>query len=128
MDLGLRPLDLEHREIFELMRSLADYVEAGDATGAHRRARDYQDLICAHFAEEERLMREHGYPDQRQHTRTHGQTRRMVAEIVQGTGHSRSLASVGLMLDDLAQDYFRQLLQEDGKMVEWLRTYSPDRE
>jgi hemerythrin len=70
--IGIAAIDDQHREIIERVNLIADAVAQGSRHEASREMMD--DLIlfaCEHFALEERLMTEHGFPDLEDHIAEH---------------------------------------------------------
>lgn len=69
---GIAAIDDQHREIIERVNLIADAVAQGDRHEASQEMMD--DLIlfaCEHFALEERLMTEYGFPDLEGHIAEH---------------------------------------------------------
>ncbi len=69
---GIAAIDDQHREIIERVNLITDTVAQGDRHEASQEMMD--DLIlfaCGHFALEERLMTEYGFPDLEDHIAEH---------------------------------------------------------
>jgi len=69
---GIAAIDDQHREIIERVNLISDAVDKVDRHEAALEMMD--DLIlfaCEHFALEERLMTEHGFPDLEEHIAEH---------------------------------------------------------
>jgi hemerythrin len=70
--IGIAAIDDQHREIIERVNRIADAVGQGNRHDAVQEMMD--DLVlftCEHFALEERLMTEHGFPDLEEHIAEH---------------------------------------------------------
>ncbi|MGE5027084.1 MAG: bacteriohemerythrin [Betaproteobacteria bacterium] len=71
---GIAAIDDQHREIVERVNRISDAVGQG-GRGAHDTVREMMDdlvlFTCEHFALEERLMTEHGFPDLEGHIAEH---------------------------------------------------------
>jgi hemerythrin-like metal-binding protein len=69
---GIKAVDHEHRELIDLINKLHDEMSAHAATAAIEAFfGDLFKAISAHFALEERFMREHKYDEFVQHKRDH---------------------------------------------------------
>ena len=69
---GIAAIDDQHREIIERVNLIADAVGQGNRHEAVQEMMD--DLVlfaCEHFALEERLMTEYGFPDLKDHIEEH---------------------------------------------------------
>jgi hemerythrin len=69
---GIAAIDDQHREIIGRVNLIADAV---DQVNRHEAAQEMMDdlilFACEHFALEERLMTEYGFPDLEEHTAEH---------------------------------------------------------
>ena len=71
MDVGYGPIDTEHREISEALRTLAGLVRRGDAAQVRPAMASVVDAVSDHFAHEETLMRTRAYPALVRHEEAH---------------------------------------------------------
>jgi hemerythrin len=71
LSLGVADLDAQHRELFERVDRLLDAMLRGDRSEAATLASFLREHVVLHFAAEERLMREHRYPDTAAHAAEH---------------------------------------------------------
>lgn len=72
LDLGIAEIDREHRELADAVNEL--YVKAKDAAGYDELKgiiADIMQRIEAHFATEERIFKEYGYPEATTHAKLH---------------------------------------------------------
>lgn len=63
--------DREHDDVIETVRELLDAVNARDVERTRDAAHELLRKVGAHFAHEERLMREQAYPQVAQHEEAH---------------------------------------------------------
>ena len=70
--LGIPEVDHEHREIVGLVNELSTTLDAEPSSMALRVLGDLYAYIAAHFALEERMMRERGYDEYHDHKADHG--------------------------------------------------------
>ena len=69
---GIAAIDDQHREIIERVNLIADAVDQGNRHEAVQEMMgDLALFACEHFALEERLMTEHGFPDMEDHIAEH---------------------------------------------------------
>jgi hemerythrin-like metal-binding protein len=86
---GIEAVDYEHRELIDLINRLYEELSAkGAASSAVSFFGDLFKGISAHFALEERFMREHGYDQLAQHKADHerllDEIRDMMDEVADG--------------------------------------------
>jgi len=70
--IGFESIDEQHKKIFSIFNALCLALETNQEWPAVKKAVD--DLLQyagTHFRDEERIMRDYGYPDERKHTREH---------------------------------------------------------
>jgi hemerythrin len=72
MDTGYTTIDEEHRAISEQLRQILSAVNASDLARTRAVAPVAFRAIADHFAHEERLMEEAGYPRTARHIEAHG--------------------------------------------------------
>lgn len=71
--LGIPSIDQQHRQLMDIVNKLSEAVSQGcDCMQAHLLIKKTLDFIKNHFAHEEKLMRQHGFPGQEQHEAEHG--------------------------------------------------------
>jgi hemerythrin len=68
---GIPSVDFEHQSLFALLNDLYAHLDAGDFAQVEAFMAALHDRIAAHFALEERLMREAGYAEYAQHKADH---------------------------------------------------------
>lgn len=71
LSLGVAELDAQHEELFRRVDRLLDAMLARDRSEATGLLAFLERHVAAHFAEEERLMRERSYPDAVPHAAEH---------------------------------------------------------
>lgn len=114
---GIALIDDQHRQIIERVNQIAGAV----ATGAKKETlkeilEDMLLFVCEHFAVEERLMAEHGYPDMEGHIQEHlkmyQQLNNLVKTVLRTTGRDKA-ALVSAYLSDWAE---RHILLADKEL------------
>ena len=76
---GIEGVDHEHKDLIELINRLHDQLSTGESLAASAFFGDLVKAISAHFALEERFMRERGYDQLPQHKEDH---ERLLDEIL----------------------------------------------
>jgi hemerythrin len=71
LSLGVEDLDVQHRELFERVDHLLDAMLRKDRTEAARLSAYLCDHVGLHFAAEEQLMRDLGFPEVERHAAEH---------------------------------------------------------
>ena len=70
-NIGIPSVDYEHRHLFAIINALHDKLRAGDASATEVFLAALHDRIAAHFALEERVMRDRGYRGYAEHKADH---------------------------------------------------------
>ena len=81
LSVGVPALDEQHRELFRRVDRLLDAVLRRDRSEAGRLLGWLRGYVTEHFAEEERLMAELGYPDAERHVEEHRRFARALAGL-----------------------------------------------
>jgi hemerythrin-like metal-binding protein len=90
---GVEAVDYEHRELIDLINRLHDELLAkGDSEAAGAFFGDLYRAISAHFALEERLMRDHRYGDLSEHKADHERLLDDICEIMDEFEHHEAAA------------------------------------
>jgi hemerythrin len=71
LETSFATIDDEHAEIARSVGQLVDAVNSGRLAPVRDAVRDVVEQVAAHFAHEERLMREHGYSQLARHKEAH---------------------------------------------------------
>lgn len=103
-------IDHEHRELIDLVnRAAADIFGDGTEHLVAGRLGDLLRAISAHFALEERLMREARYDQLAEHKGDHERLLDELRDIMDGTGQHHTLTRQGLVaaLEPWFADHFR---------------------
>lgn len=122
MNVGIRSVDDDHRRLFTLMTALVGHVEAVNVADAHAAATAFLAEMDRHFASEEALMRRHFYPETESHVARHAMSRAMAIRIVEYAKDIDTIGRAGPLMQEMSGSFFRNLLQEDGALAEWLLT------
>lgn len=114
---GIALIDEQHRQIIEMVNQIANSVAAEAKNDALKEMlEDMLLFVCDHFAVEERLMAEHGYPDMeshiQEHLRMYQQLNNLVKTVLRTTGRDKA-ALVSAYLSDWAE---RHILQADKEL------------
>ena len=115
LSVGIGEMDRQHMRLVELLNRLYEAMEKGKGDAVKK------DVLTAlvtytkvHFAAEERLLQERGYPDLAAHQRKHNELTSKVAELNERVGAGRMVPSVSL--GAFLKDWLvRHILQEDMK-------------
>lgn len=106
-DTGFLPIDEEHRSISLAILETLDAVRAVDGARLEAGLLVASKLVADHFAHEERLMAEHGFPKAARHKQAHD------AFLIDAAAKIKALRQAGLT-DDLRR-------WVTGRLPEWFR-------
>ncbi|MCE5182396.1 MAG: bacteriohemerythrin [Betaproteobacteria bacterium] len=114
---GIALIDEQHRQIIDRVNQIANAVAMEAKSDALKEMlEDMLIFACEHFAVEERLMAEHGYPDMenhiQEHLRMYQQLSNLVKTVLRATGRNKA-ALVSAYLSDWAE---RHILQADKEL------------
>lgn len=117
---GIAAIDGQHREIVARVNRISDAVGRGDRQDAVEEMMD--DLIlfaCEHFALEERLMTEYGFPDLESHIEEHIGLLRQVENLRNAlrTPSPAKAALVSAFITDWAELHILQADKEIGAFL-----------
>lgn len=107
---GVEAVDHEHRELIDLINTLhMDLLAGGPEALISAFLGEIFRAISAHFALEERFMREHGYDQLAEHKHAHEQLLEEIREIMEGYEADPDAASRNLSksLDAWFTDHFK---------------------
>jgi hemerythrin len=118
---GIALIDSQHREIIERVNQIADGVAEGDQSEAVQEMLGGLILFSReHFAFEERLMVEYGFPDMESHIEEHRrlfqQLNNLIKADLRAPRHNKA-ALVSAFVTDWAEQH---ILQADKELGEFL--------
>lgn len=128
LEIGVAPIDRQHRELFERIDDLISACQAGrcqdEVTGLMTFLKDY---VQIHFAEEEELMRLSGYPELAEHARKHADFSDHLQELSKGFAEqgftSPLLNDLNASLVDWLYDH---VCGRDRALGQWLTRQAAD--
>lgn len=128
LEIGVAPIDRQHRELFERIDDLISSCQAGrcqdEVAGLMTFLKDY---VQIHFAEEEELMRLSGYPELTEHAREHSGFSDHLQELSKGFAEqgftSPLLNDLNTSLVDWLYDH---VCSRDRALGQWLARQAAD--
>lgn len=99
--IGHSVIDLQHAQLFSLYNALlASFIDNSNGAESTQALHQLIDYCEQHFADEERLMREHQYPDLEEHQRSHQKLAQHIGQLIteqQQAGYTLSYQVVGFL-------------------------------
>jgi hemerythrin len=118
---GHSDIDAQHQELFRRASRLITAIRAGDRTEVGPTVAFLSSYAATHFASEEKLMREAGYPGLSVHAHEHQAFVAELGRLVARFDEKGATALVSLEIHNWLADWLRRHLGEtDRKMVEFL--------
>lgn len=120
-EVGIVKFDDQHKKLCALINELHDGVN--DYDGGHVMKRVLQGLIeyaMNHFADEEKLMLKHGYPEYAEHKKEHDEMADKLSYYVDGYIAGRAQIKTEI-LDFLVNWLETHMVQTDGRYVQFFR-------
>lgn len=111
MSVGVTQFDDEHKKLVAMVNELFDAVQGGRGKDALGKILD--GLIAytkTHFANEERFMQQHGYPDMAAHRAEHEALARQVVEVQQKY-HSGATATLSMEVMNFLKNWLVKHIQ-----------------
>jgi hemerythrin len=108
--LGIEPVDVEHREMIELINNLdASMQENASHAAVVAMLGEIYARIAAHFALEEKIMRDAGYTEYEAHKQEHEQLLDVLLDVIDSVDENGRYdrATLSKELDRWFSDHFR---------------------
>lgn len=124
---GIAVIDDEHQRMIELVNRINDLLSYGKQIESAWNALD--ELLAVteeHFAHEEEIMAQRGYPDMAGHVEEHRKLLEQVRNLIGQAQHSPSRVKVGLVSAFLADWAEQHILQEDRRLGAYLAEHGKD--
>lgn len=121
LSVGHPALDYDHQTLINLINHLHDGLASGSApevVGTTIGALEH--YVASHFAREEAIMAEAGYPDLDEHRRVHAEIRRVVADIAHLHAHAPGELDHGEILRFLKTWLLSHILKTDMRYAPYL--------
>lgn len=115
----IRPIDKQHRGLFERLSKLELAIYKGECKSNLRELADFfEKYIEEHFTLEETLMKEKNYPDYTKHVLEHDQFRRMFKDFVNDLDRRGGDSYLAIHIDkELRKWWENHILKMDMKYV-----------
>lgn len=122
---GHLDVDRQHRRLFELVNELHEAMAKGHGREALEPAlKALATYTLEHFATEEALMRETGYPDLERHRDKHEALARQVDELL--LRFSKGYLTIPSTLSRFLADWLKHhIREEDVAFIAWMRERTP---
>jgi len=119
-------VDMQHQKIFRLLSDLVRFCEDGSDTS---KLRETLMILVSHavrhFADEEALQLECGYPDYENHKQRHGDFKIAMSELVQRFEKNGSSIELSQDVNKIVVGWLvKHIQQEDKKISEYIRIMS----
>ena len=119
---GIAEIDNQHRKLIEMINTMHDAMIKGQAKAVMDKILDDMISYCAsHFATEERLFSQHGYPDAAEHKDKHHKMTTKVLELQ--TQFKQGKATITFDVMDFLQQWLdKHILGTDKKYGPFLNS------
>lgn len=118
---GHMTVDSQHKHLFTLVNDLHEAIVAGKGREAQGKALEALATYCVeHFATEETLMQERGYPGYPEHKRKHDELTTKATDLI--AGYKTGKLVLPMTLSTFLADWIRHHIgEEDQKLIAWLK-------
>ncbi|MDR0584459.1 MAG: bacteriohemerythrin [Treponema sp.] len=108
LNIGIEKIDEQHRQLFVALNSLIDAIEIGKGTEELKKALDFLiNYTATHFADEEKIQMQYGFPDFEIHRRVHEEFK---AEVIKMAGQLDKLGSSAATVKEVRQKVGKWLI------------------
>ncbi len=115
-------IDDQHKKLIGLVNQLYDAMRAGKGREALDPVlTELVNYTVYHFSTEERLFRQHGYPDYEQHKKIHDDLTRKAKDLKEAFARGNKMITIDVMLF-LSNWWNIHILEEDKKYVDFLHS------
>lgn len=120
-------MDQTHREFVDLLQDLGAAVDAG-ATDIELRLADLLRHTEAHFAQEERWLRDIGFAAENCHAAQHGQVLKVLGEVAQSWRDEANRALIRVLVQELGNWFVAHAKTMDAGLAQLMaeQGYDPD--
>ena len=115
LNTGIGVIDGQHRRIVDYINQLHDITQGGGETGTSHVITALIDYTLSHFAFEESLLEEAGYPQHAEHVHAHDAFRNRIFDFRDRAAHGEDVA--GELLELLRGWLFEHIAHEDARYV-----------
>lgn len=118
--IGIREMDDQHVELISIINSI--HTLLGEGQGRERLGELLDKLIKYadnHFADEERLMKKHGYPDYEEHRGKHAAMKGKVVSLMQEYSGGKEAMTYSV-LDFLQGWLTKHIMETDRKYADYI--------
>ncbi|GAB6038477.1 hemerythrin family protein [Fundidesulfovibrio butyratiphilus] len=119
LSIGIPEIDAQHQSLVEMLNSLHDAAENGDASAYPATVKKMKEYAIMHFSTEERHMKRHKYPDLFDHMAEHAFFVSKVKDFTAST--AEEIQMLPAVLDFLKQWLAGHISGVDVKMGHFLR-------
>ena len=121
LETGIAPIDQQHRCIVDYINHLHDAIVNGESRVVAQVLDDLIDYTMTHFAFEEELMAQAGYPHTPDHRAIHESFRERITAFKQRFDDGEDIAKK--LRSGLCIWLAQHIVKEDGAYVEFVREY-----
>ena len=117
---NVREFDEQHRQMVSLINELYASMPMEASQGIQERIiEELLEYAEAHFQNEERILREHGFPGAQEHERAHAELRKKMLELQEQ--HRQGRLSIPLVVSSYLQTWLTEhILATDKQYVSFL--------
>lgn len=120
MAIGIPVLDVEHRQMLELLNRTQAHVENDNIDGAQSSITDYIGLLTTHCHREEQLMRQHRYHRTDDHVRNHQLAIAAAHAVPAIIAAPDRRTDIHQIIFDMQNHLIRRILLDDGALAVYL--------
>lgn len=123
LETGNAQIDREHKQLIEAINQLMDACAAGKGRAELEKTTKFlSDYAARHFANEETLQKQSGYPDYLNHKRYHEEFKRVVADLMaQLQKEGPTVVLVGKVNSSIVGWLLNHIKREDVKVATHIR-------
>lgn len=119
---GNAVIDTQHERLLECVDELAAFVGEGNGKEVHVKCQEIRKLLDVHFADEEAILREAGFPRLDDHLAAHAGTTMQFSQICSSCNEVSLEGKAGSCIPDMTAVIVHHILHGDMDFKSFLQT------
>ncbi len=123
LETGNVNIDIQHKKLVEALNKLLEACSKGQGRSELKKVTEFlYEYTTTHFADEEKLQKEIGYPDYINHKKYHADFKKVVAEIMDELERDGpNIVLIGKINSKIGDWLVSHIKREDFKIAEYIR-------
>ncbi|MDA0307009.1 MAG: hemerythrin domain-containing protein [Proteobacteria bacterium] len=121
-EIGHPVLDRQHKELLGMLDDLEGLMHGDDGEKAFATCKAFRTLMEKHFADEEDVLDQAGFPERGRHMEKHAQASEQMEKIFEGCGETCKHGNAGPCTETLTHHLLDHIIRDDLGFKSHLQT------